>query len=384
MISKVLILCWFSSVILILSSCTILSKFNSDTNRKFVVNSFWVQDTLAQQNDYFRKVNRMTPIIYKNSIVVGNAYDGLVAFDLTSKNVKWRTPIPLGVEASSAVINDRLFVGSNSGKMYSVNLTNGEIVWTFESKSELVAEPLLNEGILYFVSGSQSLYALDASNGKQLWIHNRQDTTNTITVRGGSKPSISNGIIYAGFSDGALVAINAATGSEQWEITLNRNTKFKDIDASPIIDGDYIYINSYDDKIYCLSKAKGEIIWTSPYGGISTPLLVENNIYVTSSKGDLVALTKKDGRLVWSKTTKRGIYIEPLLLDDMIVSGESQGKLNFFNKKTGENHGSFEPGRGVFSKPVAFNNSLYFISCEGNVYGLNARFENKSSIYYLK
>ena len=243
---------------------------------------------------------------------------------------------------------------------------------------------MLSEGVLYFISGSQALYALDASNGKQLWIHNRQDTTNTITIRGGSKPSISNGVLYVGFSDGALVALNAATGSQQWEITLNRNTKFKDIDASPVVDGDSIYINSYDDKIYCLSKDKGELIWNSPFGGVSTPLIVEDKIYVASSKGDLVSLSKKDGSLIWNIKTKDGIFIEPTLLDSIIVSGESQGKMMFLNKDNGESLGSFEPGRGVFSKPAVFKNSLYFISGEANIYGLKAQFENKSSVYYLK
>jgi outer membrane protein assembly factor BamB len=190
--------------------------------------------------------------------------------------------------------------------------------------------------------------------------------------------------LYAGFSDGALVAFNAKTGSEQWEITLNRNTKFRDIDASPVIDGDYIYINSYDDKVYCLSKDKGEIIWNANYGGASTPVILGNKIFITSSKGEIVALSKKDGTEIWKNSTKLGVFTEPSVLNDFIVSGESQGKLLFFNAADGVKVGSFEPGRGVFSKPSIYGNNLYFISGEGNLYGLTARHENKSRIYYLK
>lgn len=367
-----------------LTGCSLLSKVNEKNNSKFVVTPYWVQDTLARQNNEFRKINRMSPIIYKNSVIIGNSYDGLVSYNLTNKKTNWRVKIRYGVEASGATVKDRLFVGSNNGKMYSINLSNGEVVWSFDSKSELVSEPLLSEGILYFISGSQSLYALDASNGKQLWIHTRQDTTNNITVRGGSKPAISNGILYVGFSDGTLVALNSQTGTEQWEITLNRNTKFKDIDASPVIDGDYIYINSYDDKVYCLLKDKGEIIWNAKYGGSSTPLVTEDKVFVTSSKGEIAALSKKDGNLVWSRNTKDGIFTELSIYNELIVSGESQGKLIFFNKDTGATVGSFEPGRGVFSKPTVFENSLYFISGEGNIYGLKAQYEFKSTIYYLK
>lgn len=366
-----------------ISGCSMLSKINEKSTRKFVVNAQWVQDTLAKKNNEFRKINRMAPIIYKNTVVVGNSIDGLVSYDLATKNVKWRLNIPYGVEASAASIKDRLFVGSNNGRMYSINLQNGEIVWSFDSKSELVSEPLLNEGVLYFVSGSQTLYALDAASGKQLWIHSRQDTTSSMTIRGGSKPSIANEVIYVGFSDGALVALNAKTGTEQWEITLNRNYKFKDIDASPVIDGDFIFVNSFDDKVYCLSREKGEILWTAPYGGPTTPLVSGAHVFVTSSKGELVALTKKDGNLAWSRKTSEGIFSELSLYNDLIVAGETQGKLLFFNKTTGETVGSFEPGRGVFSKPSIFENLIYFVSGEGNVYGLKAQYEFKSSIYYL-
>lgn len=367
-----------------LTSCTVLQKVNEDNNKAFVVNAFWVQDTLAKKNHEFRKINRMSPIVYKDTIIAGNAYDGLISYGMDSKNKNWRVNIPFGVEASGAAIKDRLFVGSNNGTMYSVDLSNGEIVWQFDTKSELVGEPLLNEGILYFVSGSQSLYAVDASNGRQLWIHNRQDTANNMTIRGGSKPSISNGLVYAGFSDGTLVAVNAKTGTEQWEITLNRNTKFRDIDASPVIDGDFIYINSYDDKIYCLSKDKGEIVWTANFGGASTPLVYKGKVFVVSSKGEIVALSQKDGTEIWKNTTNQGVYTEPALLNDVIVAGESQGKLQFFNSENGKKIGSFEPGRGVFSKPSIYGDTLYFISGEGNVYGITARYENKSRIYYLK
>jgi hypothetical protein len=71
---------------LVLSSCSVLQTINEDNNKKFVVNAHWVQDTLRQENSGFRKINRMSPILYKNSVVVGNAYDGLVSYNIETKN----------------------------------------------------------------------------------------------------------------------------------------------------------------------------------------------------------------------------------------------------------------------------------------------------------
>ena len=100
--------------------------------------------------------------------------------------------------------------------------------------------------------------------------------------------------------------------------------------------------------------------------------------------GDLVALAKKDGTILWKRKAADGIFTDPVAYDDLIIAGETQGKLLFLNATNGEVVGFFEPGRGVFSRPSIFENLVYFISGEGNVYGLRAKYENKASIYYLK
>lgn len=368
--------------------CLSCGTSNKIVEKKFKLEviPFWVQDTLSKTNNGFRKINRMTPLIYKNQIVVGNALDGLVSYDLNSKSELWRIKIPFGVEASGFLAKDILFVGSNSGKMYSIDLTNQQILWFFDTKSEIVAEPLLVDGVLYFISGSQSVFALDASTGKQQWTYNRQDTANVMTIRGGSKPAYSNGSVFFGFSDGSLVSLNSKTGTPQWEILLNHNTRFKDIDSAPIIDGDFLYINSYDDNLYCIAKNKGEILWKVKVGGSSTPVLFSDKIITASSKGELVSLSKKDGTVLWKTKSTEGIFVDPSLLKGLVVAGESQGKVNFFDALTGELKGSFEPGRGIFSKSavLADKDSIYFISGEGNVYGVTAKYNSKSSIYYLK
>ncbi|MFZ3229254.1 MAG: PQQ-binding-like beta-propeller repeat protein [Pseudobdellovibrio sp.] len=372
-------------VSLFFSSCSIFSR-NEKINDGVTLNVRWVRDTVAKKNEGFRKINRMSPVIYKNKVIVGNALDGLVSYDQISGQELWRIAIPYGVEASGTVIKDRLFIGSNNGKIYSIDLSLGSIVWVFDTKSEAVAEPLLNEGILFFISGNQSVFALDAVSGKQLWTYSRQDASNLMTIRGGSKPAFSNGILYVGFSDGSLVSFSAKTGTQQWEITLNKNTRFKDIDSSPVIDGDSIYISSYDDKLYCLSKNKGEIIWSLAGGGASTPIIVGDRIIFGSSKSEMISANKKDGKEVWKFKSNNGILSDPVLYKDFIISGESQGSLVLLDLLTGVKKASFEPGRGVFSRPTVQSdkNLIYFISGEGNAYSIGIDPVLSTSIYYLK
>ena len=353
---------------------------NKVEKKDLKVGAFWVQDTLKEPNVGYRKVNRFAPVLYKDLIVVANGLEGIVAYDVLDKTKKWSISIDKGVESAGAVINSRLFVGGLNGIFYSIDLDTAKIVWEFDTKSEVVAEPLIADGFVYFLSGSNILYCLDATNGRQIWVYNRQDTAAQMTVRGGAKPSISAGQIYQGFSDGSLVSLNSKTGTPNWEVLLNRNTKFKDIDASAVIDGDTIYINSYDDQLYAVSKSSGTILWKSEFGGATPPLVFSDRLVYSSSKGHLMVVTKKSGELIWKVSNLKGITTEPISHKNLIVVGESQGAVLFYEINTGKLLGSFDPGRGVLGRLTTDKNKrVYFISGEANVYGVLVEPTNDNS-----
>jgi outer membrane protein assembly factor BamB len=343
----------------------------------------WIQDNLVKKNEFYRKVNLFTPIVYKNSILVANAIDGLTSYKKDSKSLNWRIHIKYGIEASGALVGDQLYVGALNGNMYSINAETGQISWKFDTKAEITSQPLVHNGTVYFLNGASSLFSLDTKTGRQVWVYSRQETSTKMTVRGGSRPTFNNGMIYSGFSDGSVVAINASSGTPQWEVALNKNGRFKDIDATPVVDADNIYINSYDDKLYCLSQANGSIIWKYSTGGATAPILTGQKLVFSTSAGSVVSLNKKTGDLLWKKNDINGMATEPLLMNGFVVYGESQGSLKAIDLLTGQEKASFDPGKGIMSKPNADGNSIYFISGEANVYQVDLVPVTKGMIPYL-
>ncbi len=344
---------------------------------------FWVSDTLVKTNHAFRKVNRFSPLLYNDQLIAANGYDGLVSYNKKTQQVNWRFTIKHGVESAGLMAGGFLFVGGLDGYFYSVDLDSGKLNWKFDTKTEIVSEPVLHKGVIYFLNGANALFSLDASTGKQIWVYNRQETSTQMTVRGGSRPVIENNLIYIGFSDGSMTAISLSTGTPQWEVLLNKNNRFKDIDASPVIDGDKIYINSYDDKLYCLSKNNGSILWKSDFGGATAPIISGDRLIYSTSKSHLMSVSKMDGKLIWSVKNILGISTEPILYKGNVIVGESQGSLKFFDLMTGQLKTSFEPGRGVMSKPTLDQQNIYFLSNEGNIYGLQIQNSKPSEVPYL-
>lgn len=387
---RIIFLTGFSTVLF--TSCQTMKSYAEKNNFNEAGDAVSVQlkpilvlDTLApDRNDFYRKVNLFTPIIYKDNIISGNAIDGLISVSKNTKIINWKLPLKFGVESSGLLSDGILYFGALDGLIYSINPESGQIIWKYDTKAEITSQPLVYNGILYSLNGANSLFSLDAKTGRQLWVYNRQETTTKMTVRGGSRPTYYNGVVYSGFSDGSLVAINAQTGTQQWEVTLNKNARFKDIDATPVLDEENIYISSYDDKLYCLSKTNGSIVWKYAAGGATAPVISGQLIFISGSNGSVVSLNKKTGELVWKKSDIKGIASEPIISKGLLIFGESQGSLKALDFLTGQEKASFDPGRGIMSKPSTDgDHSIYFISGEANLYQVDIVPVTRGMIPYL-
>src|SRR5690606_31429106 len=107
------------------------------------------------------------------------------------------------------------------------------------------------------------------------------------SVRGGTKPTLYKGLLYVGFSEGSLIAFNARSGLPVWELQLNKNKRFKDIDSTPVIDGNLLYVSGYDDRLYCIDAQRGEIIWKIDGGGYYGITIDSDRIYYPTSGGEV-------------------------------------------------------------------------------------------------
>lgn len=358
--------------------------------RVFSVSADWVHQGPQHTNNGFRKINRFAPVLFhhpqKGDVVIqANAIDGIAAYERESGHLVWRRQILNGVESTATLEKDRLYFGGLDGFFYCISAVDGSVIWNFPTRIENLAEPLLVEGLVIFLSGANTLYALDANTGKQTWIYNRQDTQ-ALSIRGGSRPAYRSGTVYAGFSDGALVALTAKTGQVKWEKVLNRNKRFRDLDSNPVIDGEFLYVAGFDDHLYSLRTATGDIVWRAERGGYGTPLLDKDHIYFATTSDTFDCLDRTTGQKIWSYKLSEGIATSAQIYKGLLVFGESQGSLKFLELGTGKPVAQFDPGRGILSPPTVDEklNRVFFISGEANVYSIRAGWAQAPAFDFLK
>lgn len=368
-----------------LSACSSLSTQSSQRPVRTTVG--FIRSTVETPITRFRKINRARVIYTDKLLVAANSHDGLVAYDIETGNKKWTYVVSNGVEKEPAVFNNRMYFGGNDGFFYCVNLESGQEIWKTHIKSEIVATPAFDtqEGRVYFMTTSNSVLALEAESGRQVWSYTRQDPS-SYSIRGGTTPLIHKNLLYVGFSEGSFVAFNKSNGTISWEIQLNKNKRFKDIDSSAVIEGDKIYVSGYDDRLYVLSASNGDIIQKFEAGGY-VPVTIDGSLlYYSSSNGKVYALNKENLKIVWEYTVTNGLPTEISLYDNYVIFGESQGDLVLLDKKTGEHIHHFEPGRGIQS-PIVVNekrSQVYFISGEANLYSMGVTWKPKNLFLFVE
>ncbi|MCB0348668.1 MAG: PQQ-binding-like beta-propeller repeat protein [Bdellovibrionales bacterium] len=327
-----------------------------------------------------RLFNSAPPLITEDKIITGNAQDGVRAFD-TNGNEVWKKEVEAGIEGGFAYKDNRLYFGANNYMFYSLNLESGIEVWHFKTEGEVLSKPLLVNDRLYFVTGNNILYCLKAKDGSLIWRYKR-NTRDIFTVRGAATPVISQNRLFVGFSDGFFTAININNGSLLWERNLATSIKFKDVDASAVVDGDTIYVSAYDSALYALNNKEGRVLWSVDAGGSYPVAVVGNKIYYSTSDSRLLVIEKQTGRIT-SEMQAKGIFQTALVKDNLLFLADSAGSVKTYDTNTDKMLKEFYPGHGVSSPLVSPDNSksIYFLSFGANLFHLTYGWKPDLGVY---
>ena len=161
---------------------------------------------------------------------------GLTAADLPKLKLKWA--FNLGGVANArtqpVIVGGRVFVGTETGIVYSLDAQTGCTYWGFKAggmRSAVSIAEVNGKPAVFFSDGGANVYALDANTGKQLWKVRPVDHYATIAT---AAPRVYKGVVYAGFSSieealagdpnvecctfrGSVVALDATTGKTLWQ-----------------------------------------------------------------------------------------------------------------------------------------------------------------------
>jgi polyvinyl alcohol dehydrogenase (cytochrome) len=169
-----------------------------------------------------------------------SAAAGLTATNVAQLKLRWAFGFPGGTSAygQPSAVAGRVFVGTDTGFVYSLDAATGCIYWSFHSlagvRNAMTVGPIKASGhgryAVYFGDIKANVYALDAQSGEQIWSTHVGDH---FTARVTAAPALYAGRLYVPISSwegisarivdypcctavGSVNALDANTGKLIW------------------------------------------------------------------------------------------------------------------------------------------------------------------------
>lgn len=244
-----------------------------------------------------------------------------------------------------------------------IDLATGKTVWKSAAPGEPTGRgssstPCIADGRV-FALGSVAIYAVDFATGKRLW-------SAPLAQKGpGSSPCASDGAVFVNARH--LQAFDAATGRALW-----KQEKAGGGNSSPVAwkSGDRtLIICNGRTTLDAVDAKTGEIAWSAPGSGDSTPAIAGDMLTVQSRKPDLglVCYKLKPGgaEKLWNAPSDQlRTQSSPVIHDGFVFLTDSDVQ-QCFDLTNGSQRWS-EPVPGSISSPVLADGKLFTLINNGN------------------
>lgn len=221
-----------------------------------------------------------------------------------------------------------------------------------------------------YVSYQQFVYKIDAATGTEVW---RYPQNASAQIAFYAPPLLADGKLYVGDLANRFQRLSIENGSVDWIFSEAKGW----FEAKAATDGTYIIAPNLDRNVYCLT-VDGTLAWTysSEFGFLAEPIVVEDKVYISSMDHHLVALDIATGDIIW-KTKLNGALVSAPYYDaenGALYVGSMGKELTAVDSQSGEilwafnNNGELS---SVWATPVMFDGSVVFSDESGKIFGLN-------------
>jgi len=215
----------------------------------------------------------------------------------------WKFNTESGLDGNPAVVNGRVYFGSEKGKVYCLDAKSGELIWSYQVATVGLTSPAVAFNHVYVGAGDGKVYCLDANTGKYIWDFQTGDWIP-------AAPTIF-GNVYIASSDEYLYSLDPETGNLLWSFKADGI-----LVSAPVISFDRIFIvdGNIPSTLYCLDRLSGNELWKITLVGdyaLLSPTMDFVFLYICMNDGTLHSIEAYDqeGKVLWNISLGERIYL---------------------------------------------------------------------------
>jgi len=183
-----------------------------------------------------------------------------------------------------------------------------------------------------------------------------------VAARPAAPPVIEGPHVFVVLQSGVVAAHRVDDGTEAWRVELKS-------ERPVAADSSRVFVAS-GEAIHALNGETAEVLWRTPIGTITSPLVAHEGWVIAITEAAVTALRAADGTKVWSRTT--GPQRERATIEgDHLYLPLDDGRLLALDLPTGADRWS-RHFTGPLSEVLAFPDRVYLASGDNYFYCLEA------------
>jgi outer membrane protein assembly factor BamB len=244
--------------------------------------------------------------------------------------------------------------------------------------------PVAFDGDTAYVTTSKgriSALTLDGDTAEAKWTFpdpdiDADDRFKTRAIYGA--PVIDGDRVYVATFEGGIFALRAADGRPEWPGPEgNRNQYDGDIAGGLALAGDTLFFGTTEGRLYGWNKADGSRApgWAEPKsfdGGIwATPVVAGDTLIIATMKGDVYGLSIADGSEKWHFETTGAVADLALIGEDLLFVPGVNRHAYFLRAADGAEVTEFRAEDWLWTYPAFSAGKVFFGDFGGHVHGLD-------------
>lgn len=361
---------------------------NTNFNGIFYKNSKKIENfSLNSEIKQIKKINNgyvtsspydiiSNPIIHNNIIYSLDARGNLTAINLKNNNLIYRKRIINWLDiknlSQGKIFYDQniIYITTGFNEVFAVNAKNADIIWLKKITSIAISKPIIHENNLYFISNDNKTYALDKKNGNIRWIHN--GIIKKTAIFGSANPIIYKNHIISSYSSGEIYILNQEDGAiiDFYELNaaraINSNFILDDIDATPIIKNNILYVVGNGGLMIAINLDNKEKLWQKNISSISNFWLADDFIYIIDNENRLICLYRKTGGIKYftqlekyHSKNKLIHYFGLVLAGNNLIATNSNREMISISPFDGKILKKHKFSKKIQHRPIIANKKLY-------------------------
>ncbi len=316
----------------------------------------------------------LVPAIADGRIIIADIEGLIQARNPANGELLWEVETDLPITAGPVIDNDLLFVGTGKAEVLALKVESGEAVWKQRVSSAVLALPVVADDILLIRTIDGKDLALNRTDGKQIWV--LEHLAPALSIRGDGAPVVADDNVIIGYASGKLVAVNILDGAYLWEKSIaipkgrSEIERLTDINGTPIVRNDTIFVSSFNSGLSALTLIDGEVLWRNESISAVQGLAADYSyLYLSDISSDVWQLDQRNGASYWKQTDlhQRSLSM-PVVYGDYVVVGDFEGYLHWLSIADGRLLGRIEiTDEPIVAQPVVVDDIVYVYASDGTL-----------------